>query len=184
MRTVSRSNAIGLTLLLSAAVLASAFGVPTTAAQSKRPRNVRDFFLLVPERYVGYPLEFRKYLLGDRSGMTVVDVKNGYISYDASDNPEKLEFAIFKKADGTYLAAYSIPYDPHEQSDSKFLLLAYDKGTWSDVTGELLPAPFDKKLSYKLPRRGREIIVTDEGGRQKYTLVWKGDKFALGGESK
>ena len=180
MRTASRGFVISLALLFSSA------SAPVTVAQKPRarpaaPRTVRDYFLLVPESYVGYPLEFRKYLLKGGLGV-VVDVKNGYISYDASDNPEEFEFAIFRRGDGGHVVAYSIPYDPDFlESTPKFMLLTYRDGRWSEVTNELLPEPFDrgKRLSYKLPRRGREVVVTDEGGRRQYTLAWKGDRFVL-----
>jgi hypothetical protein len=150
------------------------------AAQVKEPTNVRDYFLLVPERFIGYDLSFREQLLRGNLTGTVVDVKNGYISYKASDNPEAFEFAIFKKADGKYLAAFSVAYDPDfPDATSKLLLLSYENGRWADVTRAMLPVTFDKRLSYKLPREGTNIVVTNDKGRRMYTLVWTRNKFMM-----
>ncbi|HYE63953.1 MAG TPA: hypothetical protein VD966_00130 [Pyrinomonadaceae bacterium] len=149
-------------------------------AQSAEPRTVIDYFLLVPERYVGYDRQFREELLRSGRADTLVDVQNGYISYRATDNPEAFEFAIFKKPDGKYLIAFSIGYDPDfPDTPSKLLFLNYENGKWSDVTRASLPVAFNKRLTYKLPREGRNIVVTDDKGRRVYTLAWAGGKFSV-----
>jgi hypothetical protein len=162
-------------------------GVKAASAQPSEPKTVADFFLLVPERYMdGYDLRFRQEMLrGERRGV-VVDIPNGYISYDASDNPSGFEFAIFRKSDGSYLVAYSTGafYDPElgrELGNWPILyLLSYEgRGRWRDVTRASLPVAFDKKLAYKLPRRGRSIEVWDGQGRKHYTLTWRNDRFNL-----
>src|SRR3954468_3658565 len=83
--------------LLCAMTIAFAAGVGTAAAQSSGPKTVADFLLLVPERYMeGYDLRFREELVRGEQRGVVVDIRNGYISYDASDNPSGFEFAIFR----------------------------------------------------------------------------------------
>src|SRR5918911_4455303 len=174
-----RPRALSLLLLCAAAVAATPGGC-ATARQSDEPRTVRDFFLLVPESYVGYDRRFREDVLRGQPG-AVVDVRNGYISYKATDNQEAFEFAIFRKSNGKYLAAYSAGYDPDfPDTTSILLLLSYEGGRWSDVTRQLLPRAFDRRLTYKLPRQGRSIVVSDEKGRELYTLTWANDKFNLG----
>ena len=174
-----RPRAIPL-LLLWAAAVASTPGGGATARQSDEPKTVRDFFLLVPESYVGYDRRFREDVLRGQPG-AVVDMRNGYISYKATDNPEAFEFAIFRKSNGKYLAAYSVAYDPDFPETTSILrLLSYEGGRWSDVTRQLLPRAFDRRLTYKLPRQGRSIVVTDEKGRELYTLTWANDKFNVG----
>ena len=159
------------------ALIGSAQGVSASATPSRQPKTVADFFLLVPERYVGYPVDFRQELLrGERRG-TVIDIKNGYISWDASDNPEEFEFAIFRKSNGKYILAFSSPGDPGLYP-SRFFLLSYDKGKWRDVTRALLPVAYDKRSDYKLPRRGRTISVIRDW-RQRYSLKWANDRFRL-----
>lgn len=172
--------------LLCAVAMAVAAGTGPAAAQAPEPRTVADFLLLVPERYMdGYDLRFREEMLrGERRGV-VIDIRNGYISYDASDNPSGFEFAIFRKNDGRYLVAYSTGafYDPEFGKEvgnwPTFLLLSYEGGRWRDVTRASLPVAFDKKLSYGLPRRGRGIEVWDGRGRRLYTLTWRNGRFRL-----
>ena len=168
--------------LLCAVTIAIAAGSATTAAQSSEPKTVADFLLLVPERYMdGYDLRLREELLrGDRRGV-IVDIRNGYISYDESDNPAGFEFAIFKKSNGRYLVAYSTGAfgEPELGNDPTFFLLSYERGKWRDVTREILPVAFNKKLAYYLPRRGKSIEVWDGRGRKHYTLTWKKDRFRI-----
>ena len=168
--------------------VAIALGVETAAAQSSaqssEPKTVGDFFLLVPERYMeGYDLRFREEMLrGERRGV-VVDTANGYISYDASDNPTGFEFVIFRKGNGGYIVAYSNSvsdnFDWEVGDGYTFFLLSYERGKWRDVTRSLLPVAFNKRLSYHLPRQGKSIAVTNEKGRHLYTLTWRNDRFHL-----
>jgi len=173
-------------VLLCVVMVAAAQGFRPAAAQSPEPKTVADFFLLVPERYMeGYDLRFREELLrGERRG-AVVDIPNGYISWDASDNPEGFEFAIFRKSNGKYLVAYSTgAFSDQEYSEETgnwptLFLLSYEGGRWRDVTRASLPVAFDRRLAYKLPRRGRSIEVWDGRGRQLYTLTWENDRFRV-----
>lgn len=172
--------------LLCAVTIAVAGGVGTAAAQSPEPKTVADFFLLVPDRYVGsYDLRHRQEMLrGDRRGV-VVDIPNGYISYDASDNPSGFEFAVFRKSNGGYLVAYSTgAFHDQEMAEElgnwpTLFLLSYEGGGWRDVTRASLPVAYDEKLAYMLPRRGRGIAVWDGRGRKLYTLTWRNDRFRL-----
>ncbi len=174
-----RADLISYVLCVSAVAVASGFGA--AAAQSSEPKTVGDFFLLVPERYmVGYDLRFREEMLRGEHRGVVVDVENGFISYDASDNPTGFEFAIFRKNNGGYVVAYSDGVsDNFDVNDYTLFLLSYEGGRWRDVTKALLPVPFDRKLSYRLPRRGRSIEAWDAGGRKLYTLTWRNDRFHL-----
>lgn len=172
--------------LLCAVSIAVVAGVGTAAAQSPEPKTVADFFLLVPERYMdGYDFRFREEMVRGEHRGVVVDIPNGYISYDASDNPSGFEFAIFRKSNGGYLVAYSTGafFDPEWSKESgnwpTMLLLSYEGGRWRDVTKASLPVAFDQKLAYMLPRRGRDISVWDERSRKLYTLKWRNDRFRL-----
>ena len=172
--------------VLCAVTFAIIAGIGTAAAQSSEPKTVADFLRLVPERYtIGYDRRLREELLrGERRGV-VVDIPNGYISYDESDNPSGFELAIFRKNDGSYLVAYSDGafYEPDLGRElgnwPTFYLLSYKGGRWRDVTRTSLPVPFDKKLSYMLPRQGRSIGVVNGRGRLLYTLTWRNDRFHI-----
>lgn len=162
-------------VLLWLALVPSAARSSAVAAPSPEPKTVADFFLLVPEKYVGYDLPFRQELLrGERRG-AVIDIPNGYISWNASDNPEEFEFVIFKKNSGKYIVAFSAPGEP-ELFDSTFVLLSYDNGRWRDVTKALLPVTVNKLFNYKLPRQGQTIVVAKDW-RTRYRLMWKNDRF-------
>lgn len=165
-------HALLLLVLIGSAQVFSASASPTS-----EPQTVADFFLLAPERVIGYDLRFREELLrGERRG-TVIDIKNGYISWNASDNPEEFEFAIFRKNNGKYIVAFSSPGDPGLYP-SRFFLLSYDNGKWRNVTRALLPVAFDQRFDYKLPRRGRTIVVIRDW-RVRYHLTWANDRFRI-----
>ena len=176
MITQLRPNLVLLALLLFV-LIGTAKTVNASAAPSRKPKTVADFFLLVPERVIGYDLQFREELLrGERRG-TVIDIKNGYISWNASDNPVEFEFTIFRKNNGKYIVAFSSPGDP-DLYPSRFFLLSYDNGKWRNVTKALLPVAYNKRLDYKLPRQGRTIVVTRDW-RERYHLTWANDRFRL-----
>jgi hypothetical protein len=168
-------------LMLCLVTIGIAPRVEMAAAQSHRPKTVADFFRLVPERYmIGYDQRFREELLRGEHRGVVVDIRNGYISYDASDNPTGFELAIFRKSNGSYIVAYNRVGDDFnwEPGDGATLrLLIYERGRWRDVSSQLLPVALDRRLGYTLPRRGRSIKV--EGGREIYSLTWSRDRFHI-----
>jgi hypothetical protein len=170
-------------LILCLVTIAVAPGGGTVAAQSSEPKTVADFLLLVPDRYIiGYDLRFREELLRGEHRGVVVDIRNGYISYNASDNPSGFELAIFRKSNGRYIVAYNSvddDFDWEPKDGATLRLLSYDGGRWRDVTRALLPVALDGRLGYTLPRRGRNIEVTGEGGRELYTLTWAKDRFRI-----
>jgi hypothetical protein len=175
-----RANLI-LRILCVLAVI-TAPGLMASPAQSSEPNTVEDYLLLVPTRYFHYDLSFRQSLLhGGHHHGVVIDVRNGYISWDASDAPDSFEFAIFRKSNGSYVVAYNDTGDdfdrPGEQPE--LILLSYEGGKWRDVSRALLPVAIERRLGYKLPRNGRSIEVTDEQGRKLYTLTWAHDRFRL-----
>src|SRR5687767_7676499 len=136
--------------ILCVLTIAIAPGAGTAAARAFEPKTVADFLLLVPERYMeGYDLRFRQEMLRGEHRGVVVDIPNGYISYDASDNPSGFEFAIFRKSNGRYLVAYSDGafYDPEFGKEvgnlPTLFLLSYEGGRWRDVTRASLPVAFD-----------------------------------------
>jgi hypothetical protein len=146
-------------------------------AQLAEPKTVVDYFLAVPEKYIGYPREEREVLIKGQ-GITL-DIKNGYLAYKASDNPEEFEFALFKQTDGTYLVAINFDADPDFDSKSKLHLLTYNNGRWSEVTKEVLTVPFNGQYIYTLPRVGTTIKVTTLKGKRVHDLIWANNKFQI-----
>jgi hypothetical protein len=176
-----RANILSFVLCLVTTAIAP--GTGTAAAQSSEPKTVADFLLSVPERYMmGYDLRFREEMLRGEHRGVVVDIRNGYISYDASDNPSGFEFAIFRKSNGRYIVAYNTiddDFDWEPKDGATLRLMSYEGGRWRDVTRVLLPVALDGRLGYSLPRQGRNIEVTDGEGHKLYTLTWKNDRFYI-----
>ncbi len=162
------------TSIVTIAIVLFAQGSPNLAIPF---RSVQEYFLGIPSSVLplGSPENRQRYL-----SYATVDVPNGYIRYQASDNPEQFEFVIFRKNNGQYLVAFSVPYDPlsfPEQGLSQLILLDYRQGQWRDVTREMLPIPLDQTLTYRLPRVGRDIVVVNRFQEELYRLRWQNDLF-------
>ena len=151
--------------------------IQIATAQSVPPKTVRDYFLTVPEAYIGFSKEEREVLL--KGPGIILDIKNGYLSYNASDNPEEFELALFKQTDGTYIVAISIDANPDFESKSALYLLKYDKGRWNDVTKDTLTVSFNDQYIYTLPRMGTTIQVTTIKSKKLYDLIWVNNKFKI-----
>ncbi|HEX8070302.1 MAG TPA: caspase family protein [Pyrinomonadaceae bacterium] len=147
----------------------SAAGAPPAVMQT-----VRDYFLWLPEQYLAVPLARRAEVLA--SGGTVVDTKNGYISFQPSAD-ERTAVAVFRLGPGNHLVAVSaIGSGP---AGSRLHFIKREQGRWRDLTAATLPAPFDPALKYELPRFGTTIVVTNRAGNKVYDLVWTDGSFVL-----
>lgn len=167
-------------------------GTPTDPAT---PKTIRDFFMLLPERY--FVLEgcdktndkdCRKakidYL---RTFTQVEDTANGYLKGGCDGGQSCIEMTIFKKPDGLYLVAVS--------TESEMVIeqhfLDYADGRWTDAATRVIPE-YSKKNIYELPRQGTTMRVfakkviekgddyeIAEKGTKLYDLVWKEGKFTI-----
>lgn len=153
----------------------TASGFTTDKQFSDSPKTVKDFYLLMPEKYNGYSREEREEILD--STETLVDIKNGYIGSHIGTLGERCQVAIFKRPDGGYILAYNEDGDPSVDVATKFYLLKYENGQWIDVTTELLPVPVNKNYHYDLPNTGTTVKVTTSKGAKMYSLAWKNGKF-------
>jgi len=159
------------------ATIATVLLLETNPLLASAFRTVQEHFLGIPAPLLPFSVEVRRHLLE----YSLVDQPNGYIRYQARDNPLRFEFAIFRKRNGQYLAAFSTPYDPdsfpEQPAPSRLVLLDYRQGQWRDVTRELLPVPFVSTLTYQLPRVGRDIVVLNQLNQRVYRLRWQNDRF-------
>ncbi len=158
------------------ATIATVLLLETSPLLASPFRTVQEHFLGIPAPLLPFSVQARRQFLE----YSLVDQPNGYIRYQASDNPLRFEFAIFRKRNGQYLAAFSTPYDPDsfpQPARSQLVLLDYRQGQWRDVTRELLPVPFVPTLTYQLPRVGRDIVVVNQRNQRVYRLRWQGDRF-------
>jgi hypothetical protein len=164
-------------------------------ARSTEPRTIRDFFMLLPEKY--FTLEGcdrsadpdcrRAKLDYLRSFAEVEDTANGYLKGGCDGGQACLTMALFKRPNGTYLVGVATE---HEMSFEHYFL-DYADGKWSDVTNQIVPE-FSKSHIYELPRVGTTVAVfstkvVDKGDgfeiRDKaaklYDLEWKDGKFSI-----
>jgi hypothetical protein len=161
--------------------------------QTGEPKNVRDFFMLLPEKYFvleGCDREVEtdcqkarvEYL---KTFGEVVDIPNGYIKGGCDGGQSCIEMAIFKRPDDKYLVGVAViktmGYD--------YYFLDPKDGNWSDVSSSVVPQ-FSKANMYELPRHGTTVAVfakkviergddweAVEKGQKLYDLEWKDGRF-------
>lgn len=167
---------------------------PEPLVEQDGPKTVRDFFMLLPEKYFtlegcerdkdkGCTKAREDYL---KTFGEVVDIANGYIKGGCDGGQACIEMAIFKRPDGTYLVGVSTFAEM--LNDNYFL--NYKDGAWTDVSSTV--PEFSKKNMYELPRHGTTVQVfakkiiesgpdfeASEKGKKLYDLVWKDGRFTI-----
>jgi len=163
------------------------------AAHPAGPKTVRDFFMLLPEKYFtleGCDREKDKDCNKAREDYLMsfgeVDIPNGYIKGGCDGGQACMEMAIFKRPDGSYLVGLATSSEM--LNDNYFL--NYKNGTWTDVSSSV--PEFSKKNMYELPRQGTTVGVfakkiieqgpdyeASEKGKRLYDLVWKDGRFTV-----
>jgi hypothetical protein len=162
----------------------SLFAQNKTAAQSKKPQTVTDYFLLLPQKYISMTPQARKVLVEAPNGATV-DLKSGYMAFQEEPKTQNV-IVLFKKPDGNQLigvtrtkpsATKKAGADADEECE--LYVLRYDGTQFVDVTKEVIPIAVDKKLSYDMSRQGTLIRVENGDGDLVHTLIWENGKFTL-----
>lgn len=162
-------------------------------AKDTSPRTVRDFFMLLPEKYFvlescdkAKDRDCRKAKLDYlKTFADVEDTANGYLKGGCDGAQSCMEMALFKRPDGTYLVGLATANEA--MNDNYFLNLA--DGKWTDVSADVVPG-FSKMNMYELPRFGTTVQVfakkiiekgpdfeASEKGEKLYDLEWKNGKF-------
>jgi hypothetical protein len=158
--------------------------------RAARPKTVRDFFNLLPQKY--FTLEGcapgrdkdcararAEYL---KNYLEVEDTANGYMKGGCDGAQSCFQMALFKRPDGTYVVGLTIAHEAGEQS----YFLEYEGGDWRDIGTQVVPEDGEDKV-YELPRYGTTVAVYEnekvsgeeyrQRGRKLYDLVWKGGRF-------
>jgi uncharacterized caspase-like protein len=149
----------------------------TGAERGVRLRSVRDYFLQLPEQYLNLTPARRAEVL--RSDTTVVDIKNGYISFQLGAHT-RYALTVFKLDADSYLVAVSYFGPPTILLHTSALsFLRYEGEQWHDVTKATLPVAFDPTLRYELPRYGTTIAVTNPQGGKVFDLIWTNGAFVV-----
>ncbi|MDQ3801661.1 MAG: hypothetical protein M3384_19735 [Acidobacteriota bacterium] len=164
-------------------------------SSGSQPKTVRDFFMLLPQKY--FTLEgcepktdkdCRKARLDYlKTHVDVEDTQNGYLSGGCDGAQACLTMALFKRPDGSYLIGVSTSFEMMVNN----YFLDYRNGNWTDVSSKVVPQ-FSRKNEYELPRygttvkvfakdvieKGADYEVTERGGKL-YDLEWKDGKFTI-----
>lgn len=173
--------------------------VATSAGFQQQPRDVVDYYLLLPARYLtlGGGAQERD------TAIKIRDIKNGYLRIEGAWKGYT-EIALFRNPDGSALIGVSnVSFGPGP--DQRIYFLSYDGKTWIDKTKEVfarapqsqIAAMYKKKKSredkdygqdvphlYRLPRLGTTIkVVTTPGFTEvEITLAelnWENGRFEI-----
>lgn len=152
-----------------------------------QPKNVREFFMVLPEKY--FQIECcegskKEYL---KNYLTVEDLKNGFMEGGGDAAQNGFTMAIFKRPDQTYIVGF---YTFGEAQDS-YYFLEYRDEKWFDVSAREVPE-YDQNNMYEFPRYGttmevfsKKVLERDgefeivEKGEKLYSLEWKDGKFRI-----
>ncbi len=168
---------------------------PNSAEQPGGPKTVREFFMLLPEKY--FVLEgcerdkdkdCRKARLDYlKTFAEVEDTKNGYLKGGCDGAQSCMEMALFKRPDGSYVVGLATA----AEMINEYYFLDYKNGSWTDISSLIIPE-FSKKNMYELPRFGTTVQVfakkviekgndyeVSEKGAKVYNLEWKDGKFVI-----
>ncbi|HEX8735723.1 MAG TPA: hypothetical protein VF721_10395 [Pyrinomonadaceae bacterium] len=164
----------------------------SAAAQTKQPKTVRDFFMLLPAKYFSldccmdknYRRGKEKYL---KQYLIVEDAANGFMSGGGDGAQEGFEMALFKRGDGSYLIGFYTEGEGGPEDVPWCVFLDYKNGKWTDVSRAVVPNYDAVKRIYQLPRRGTtiEVFQKDENGegfyrgKKLYDLIWQNGKFTV-----
>lgn len=157
---------------------------------NEQPKNIVDYFKLLPEKYFQNAKERDEILETKHSSSTIVDAKNGYIHIDRDVVPS-FTVALFKQADKNDLIAV---YGYSSQNNLTFYHYTTTEG-WVDVTQAVLPEDIIQLLQTKqeanddlegnydiaylaeLPRHGTTIVIKDSADHKVYELTWTKKDF-------
>lgn len=162
-------------------------------AQSKQPKTVREYFMLLPQKYFAvescntnvvkncepYKIEYLKTFL------KVEDTKNGYMEGDGDGAQEHFKMALFKRPNGSHIVGLYV----FGEWGEKYYFLEYKNRRWFNVSKTVVPN-YRRSNIYELPRYGTTVEVYErknfdpeynfgEQGRKLYSLIWKNGKFSV-----
>lgn len=163
------------------------------SAQSKQPKNVREYFMILPQTY--FPIEscntdivkdcrpFKVEYL--KRFLKVEDTKNGYLEGDGDGAQEHFKMALFKRPNGSHIVGLYV----FGEWGEKYYFLEYKKRRWFNVSKSVVPN-YRRSNIYEMSRYGTTVEVYErknfdpeydfgEQGRKLYSLVWKNGRFTI-----
>jgi hypothetical protein len=165
----------------------------TVPAQTKQPKTVREYFMLLPQAYFAiescdtdvvkdcrpFKVEYLKRFL------KVEDTTNGYFEGDGDGSQESFKMTLFKRPNGSHIVGLYV----FGEWGEKYNFLEYRNGKWFDISKSVIPK-YRKSNIYELPQYGTTINVYErknfnaeydlgETGSKLYDLIWKNGKFQI-----
>jgi hypothetical protein len=146
----------------------------TARTQTERPKTVRDFFNLMPQKYftlercVDKPTKNNcdkaraEYL---KNYLEIEDTANGYMKGSCDGAQSCFTMALFKRPNGTYIVAINKLFEMGEETH----FLEYSSGKWKDIGLKIIPE-YSKEKTYELPRKGTTIEVYELREMKKDSL--------------
>lgn len=159
--------------------------VISVAAQLKQPKTVREYFMLLPQKYFvieDLSRDKNKYI---ERFLEIEDTKNGYMKAGGDGSQEHFEMALFKRPNGTHVVGLYVSGEWGE----KYYFLEYKNRRWLEVSKSIVPN-YRKSNIYQLPRYGTTIEVYErknfdaennlgETGKKLYNLIWRNGRFTI-----
>lgn len=158
-----------------------------TTAASKAPRNVVDYFLLLPNKYALNMTRAKREKALKAEGATT-DTSNGYLEIvSQTGDTANIYVGIFKKDGGGYLVTTATgTYGKNKLFTYRFL--EYDGKNFTDVSKKVLPADFKLADYYngesneypcELPRFNRTFTCRKPADGEMVYLGWTGKDFVI-----
>jgi hypothetical protein len=159
-------------------ILVVALGSHLANGQTAKPRTVRDYYLLLPDKYFEANPEQRINWMLDPKRGAILDVKNGYLLAPGDGAQMSITVCLFKNHDGTYTIGVDATY--WEGADySRLSFYRYVGGNLVDVTKSIVPVALPEEHWYEMPRYGTTIRVATQKRRHLYALVWNRRRFII-----
>ena len=161
--------------------------------QQQPPTKVKDYFLLLPERFFYIESCDRKSDVGCRRAkldflkqfLAVEDNTNAYLEANGDGSQESIKMTLFSRPNASPLIGLNV----YGEWGGKYYFLVFSKGKWIDVSRQLVPL-YRKSNVYKIPRYGTTVAVFEREqydsniqqgleGKQLYSLKWRKGRFHI-----
>lgn len=141
------------------------------------PKNVLEFYKLLPDKYFEADREQRTTVLLDPKRGSIVDIPNGYLYAQGDGAQASLWVCVFKRPDRSYLVVVKThPGDTDALTSLDFF--EFRENRLQPIPPKtILPVAVNGRLTYQMPRQGRTIKVLAPDGTRIYDLTWTGTKF-------
>ena len=145
------------------------------------PQTVFDYFLLLPDKYIGASQDERLGWLLPSSD-SVIDNPNDFLHCGGDSGQMVMDIALFRYHGQVTVGVLDYGYDPQEPTLN---FLRYEHRQWRDVTASVLPIKIKPSYYFHLPRQGTTIDIYNRhdlyGDPDQFVcrLLWRNGKFVV-----